>query len=446
MRNAILYLPLLAAGWVAAMPAGVDAADARRVAALVELARPLEDDASLAPLIKRIGGARYVLLGEASHGTSEFYTWRDRITRLLVAEHGFRFIAVEGDWDACYRINRYVKHLPGAGESARAILESFDRWPQWMWANEEVEALVEWLREFNADRTPEERAGFYGIDLYGLSDSMQRVVAYLRERDREAADRAQAAYACLAAYTDSISQYAWAARTGIADCAEGVEAVLEHLRERAPAYRAEDPKAYFNAKLNALVVRNAEAHYRAAGLPDAISWNRRVDHFLEAIERVSAFKGEAARGVVWAHNTHVGDARATAMRERGSTNIGQLLRQRHGPDQVYAVGFSTHRGRVLAGSAWAEPVQRMAVPPAVPGSAEDLLHRAARAMDMQRFLLLFGPEDREGPLGERLGHRAIGVVYRPADERGNYVPTVLPQRYDALIYIDETRPLKPVHP
>lgn len=431
----------LAAGTACAEPD----ADAAFVAQARSLALPLETAEDLEPLLERVGGVRYVLLGEASHGTSEFYTWRDKISRRLIEEKGFRFIAVEGDWDACYRLNRYVKDLPGAGASARAILEEFDRWPLWMWANEEVEALIEWLREHNLERPLDERVGFYGIDLYGISDSLARVPEFLRAHDAEAAEFVSEAYACLEAFSDSYHDYARAAAEGRVNCAGQAEAVLGRLQAEAARYRAADRRGHFNAKLNALVVRNAEAHYRAMGAPGGDSWNVRVNHFLDTVERLMAYKGEEAKGIVWAHNTHIGDARATAMRDQGSTNIGQLLRQRYGTSSIVAVGFGTHRGSVLAGRAWEAPMERMRVPTGIPGSVEDLFHQAARAMERDRFLLIFEPGHWEGPLRAWRGHRAIGVVYRPEEERGNYVPTMLPLRYDAFIFIDETSALSPVH-
>jgi len=414
--------------------------------AYAALALPLESGEDLSPLLDRIGDIAYVLLGESTHGTSEYYHWRDQISRRLIEEKGFRFIAVEGDWEACYRLNRYVKHLPGAGDSARSILESLDRWPRWMWANEEVETLIEWLHEYNKDQAPEARVGFYGIDLYGHQDSMEAVLAYLREVDPDGAAQAEEAYNCLRPYAGSFQSYARAAQSGLANCEEAVQSVVSLLAQKAGTYKEAGPGDHFNAKLNAVVVQNAEAHYRAMGRPDGDSWNLRVDHFLETVERLMDYKGEGAKGVVWAHNTHVGDARATGMADRGSTNIGQLLRQRHGKSKVFALGFGTHRGTVLAGRAWESPMERMTIPRAMAGSTEDLLHKVARRLEKEQFLLLFDHEDWSGALGEWRGHRAIGVSYNPSQEQGNYVPTMLPLRYDGFIFIDETKALTPVHP
>lgn len=411
-------------------------------AALAERAQPLHDADDLEPLIAQAGQHPFVLLGEASHGTAEFYTWRADISKRLVQEHGFSFIAVEGDWDACWRINAYVKHMPGAGASAEAVLRDFDRWPLWMWANREVEALVEWLREYNADRPADRRVGFYGIDVYGLEGSMRETLAYLEQiGDREALETAREAYACLEAYLPP-QRYARAALAGATGCEAPIADVVRYLREQESALRDHDETAWFNAKQHALVVKNAEKHYRAMGSPGGESWNYRVAHFKGTVERLMAFYGEDARGIVWAHNTHIGDARATTMAQAGRANIGQLLREKYGDGDVYAVGFGTHRGVVLAGSAWEAPMERMTVPPAMPDSLEELLLRIGH----DRLLLLFDDKDREGPLAQPIGHRAIGVVYNPDRERfGNYVPTIVPQRYDAFIFIGVTTALTPVH-
>ena len=428
------------AGVLMVCPAAGASDDA--AAALAELAQPLRDRDALTPLIERAGRHALALLGESTHGTAEYYTWRADISRRLVEEHGFSFIAVEGDWDACWRGNQYVKHLPGAGPSAEAVLRSFDRWPLWMWANQETAALVEWLHGWNADRPLEERVGFYGIDVYGVEGSMAEVLAYLEQvGDEEGLEKARQAYACLETHLPG-HRYATAVMSGVAACEEPVAEVAQHLRERADALRAEDAKAWFNAKQHALVVRNAERHYRAMASQDGQSWNSRVEHFQGTIERLLEYHGEGAKGVVWAHNTHIGDARATVMAQAGRTNIGQLLRERYGDDAVFSVGFGTYRGTVLAGSAWEAPVERMTIPPAMPDSLEELLHRTG----LDRLWLIFEPETRTGPLAEPIGQRAVGVVYHPARERfGNYVPTVAPDRYNAFIFFAETTPLSPLH-
>ena len=408
---------------------------------LSEIESSLRDEGDLDPLLEAIGDARYVLLGEASHGTSEFYLWRERITRRLVEEKGFSFVAVEGDWPDCYRVNRYVKGYAGAGDSAHEVLHAFERWPTWMWANEEIVALAEYLREHNAGVPDERRVGFYGLDVYSLWDSMAAVERYLKRVDPEAAKRARRAYGCFDPYGEDVQEYAMATALVPTSCESEAVAMLSELRRGAPQYREDGREAYFNAEQNALTVRNAELYYRTMvrGGPD--SWNVRDNHMVETLERLMAHHGPDAKAIVWEHNTHIGDARATDMARAGMVNVGQLVRQRHEREGVLLVGFASYQGSVIAGEEWGAPMQRMPVPPARSGSWEEILHEESAA---DRLLLFTGDEPEE--LLEPRGHRAIGVVYRPAHERfGNYVPTVLPYRYDALLYLDHTSALRPLH-
>jgi erythromycin esterase len=406
-----------------------------------EVQHRLSGPEDLDPLLERIGDARFVLLGEASHGTSEYYTWRHAISERLVREKGFSFIAVEGDWPDCYRVNRYVKGWTGSGESAREVLHAFDRWPTWMWANEEVAALAEWLRRWN-DRQPEERkVGFYGLDVYSLWDSMEAVQTYLERVDPEAARRARRAYGCFDPYQEDVQEYAMATALVPTSCENEVIAMLQEMRRKAPEYREDGREAYFNAEQNALVARNAELYYRTMVRGGGTSWNVRDTHMIETLERLVRHHGPEAKAIVWEHNTHIGDARATDMARAGMVNVGQLARERWG-DDVVLVGFASHRGSVIAGEEWGAPMQRMPVPPARDGSWEALLHEAGAE---DRLLLTHEMEEVEEATEAR-GHRAIGVVYTPAHERfGNYVSTVMTLRYDALLYLDETRALQPLH-
>jgi erythromycin esterase-like protein len=416
------------------------ATDALRIH-LNQIENPLRDERDLDPLLARIGDARYVLLGEASHGTSDFYTWRERISRRLIEEKGFRFIAVEGDWPDCYRVNRYVKGYPGAGESAFEVLHAFARWPTWMWANREVESLTEWLREHNRDALDEEKVGFYGLDVYSLWESMAAVEEYLARVDPAAARDARRAYGCFDPYQEDVQEYARATALVPTSCEDEVVGMLGALRRRAPEYREDGREAYFNAEQNALTVRNAEMYYRAMVRGGPGSWNLRDTHMVETLNRLMAHHGPTARAIVWEHNTHVGDARATDMARAGLVTVGQLVRQQHEDEGVVLVGFSSYQGTVIAGDEWGAPMERMQVPAAQAGSWEQILHEHS-ACDR---LMIFAPEEPEELLQPH-GHRAIGVVYDPGLERfGNYVPTVLPFRYDALLYFDRTHALHPLH-
>ncbi|QLG64297.1 erythromycin esterase family protein [Halorarum salinum] len=310
-------------------------------------------------LLDRCADARFVLLGEAPHGTSESYRWRAHLTARLVRDHGFDFVAVEGDWTSRYEPNRLVKGLPGADGTVREVLDSFDRWPTWMWANWETAQFLEWLERHNREsseheRGPSDAVGVYGLHVYGLFESMGAVVDYLSDEDPEAAEHAREAYRCFEPY------------------------------------------------------------------------------------------GGDAKAVVWALNTHVGDARATDMEARGRLNVGQLVREDNPPEDVELVGFGSHAGSAVAGDEWGAPTEEMTVPAAVEGSLEDVFRRAGGA----DRLLLTDAVDEDDRLAEPRGHRAIGVVYHPDREVGNYVPTDLPDRYDALVHLDRTTALHPVevHP
>ena len=408
------------------------------------IARPLQNADDLDPLIERIGDARYVLLGEASHGTSEFYAWRTEISRRLVLEKGFSFIAVEGDWPDCYRVNRYVRGFESSGETAEAVLHAFERWPTWMWANREVVELVGWLRRHNDRQRPERRVGFYGLDVYSLWDSMLAVVEYLERIDPDLARAARRAYSCFDPYHDDPQDYARATALVPTSCEAEAVAVLRELRARAPEYKGDGRESYFNAEQNALVARNAELYYRTMVRGGPSSWNVRDTHMVETLERLMAHHDPGARAIVWEHNTHIGDARYTDMSRHGMVNVGQLVRDRHDHEGVVLVGFGTHHGTVIAAEEWGAPMERMRVPHARAGSWEDICNRE----NEDDKLMIFSDEPDGGVPGLEgpRDHRAIGVVYDPRNERwGNYVPSVMPRRYDAFLYIDETHAVDPLH-
>jgi erythromycin esterase-like protein len=405
------------------------------------LARPLRTPADLDPLLDRIGEARVVLLGEASHGTSEFYTWRAAISHRLIEEKGFNIIAVEGDWPDCYRVNRFVKGYPGSAPDPAHALTAFRRWPTWMWANREVEELIGWLEWFNQGRPEDEKVGFYGLDVYSLWESLYEVMRYLRGRSEPAAlAAARRALKCFEPFGEDAQEYARATVLVPDHCREPVVQLLRRLREKVPASGEDGRDAFFVAEQNALVVRNAETYYRTMVLSNSQSWNVRDRHMAETLERLLAFTKPGARAVVWAHNTHIGDARFTDMAAEGEVNLGQLARERYGERDAVLVGFGTNRGTVIAGREWGAPWQEMRVPPGRPGSWEETLDRALGADG----LLIF-PARRSADLTAPRGHRAIGVVYRPEYEQyGNYVPTILPERYDAFLSIAKTTALRPL--
>lgn len=322
---------------------GSEPRDSAELIGLVrELALPLQRKEDLDPLVAKIGDSHFVLLGEASHGTSEYYTWRTALSKRLISEKGFDFIAVEGDWPDCYRVNRYVKGFPDAGESARDVLHAFERWPTWMWANEEIVALAEWLRQINQDRQSK-KVGFYGLDVYSLWDSLYQVMTYLHRVDRSALPAAWRAFRCFEPYGEDEQEYARATSFVPTSCEKEVGELLQQVRAKGPEYRNDGRESYFAAEQNALVLKNAEAYYRAMIRGGPESWNIRDRHMTETLERLVRHHGPGAKAIVWEHNTHIGE------------------------------------------------------------------------------------------------------VYHPEHERANYVPTVLPRRYDAFLYLDHTRALNPLH-
>ncbi|MEO8193045.1 MAG: erythromycin esterase family protein [Gemmatimonadales bacterium] len=407
------------------------------------LARPLHGSADLDLLIDAVGESRYVLLGEATHGTSEFYTWRTEISRRLITEKGFSFIAVEGDWPDCYSVNRYVKNLSG-DDSAERVLHAFSRWPTWMWANREVVELAEWMRQHNAQLPDQKKAGFFGLDVYSLWESMHSVLQYLETIDKELARNARRAYACFEPYDEDAEEYARATALVPRSCENEAVSILSALRSRAAEFRDDGRDAYFNAEQNALVARNAELYYRTMVRGGPASWNVRDNHMVETLNRLMTHHGAGAKAIVWEHNTHIGDARFTDMARSGIVNVGQLVRQEHGRDGVLLVGFGTHRGSVVAAREWGAPMHTMPVPEAKEGSYENAMKLAGISDSL--FIFPAGDADETDALREPRGHRAIGVVYDPRTEHwGNYVPTILPGRYDAFLYVEESSAVDPLH-
>ena len=310
-----------------------------------ELARPLEDADDLEPLLERIGNAKYVLLGEASHGTSDYYTWRARLSKRLIEEKDFSFVAVEGDWPDCTRVNRFVKGFEG--KSARETLHAFGRWPTWMWANWEVVAFTEWLRGHNEGLSDDKKVGFYGLDVYSLWESLEAVTDFLKRTDPEALEAAKRAYRCFEPYHEDAQDYAHATAFVPTSCEAEVIDLLTTLRRKA--YTHDDPEARFNAEQNARVAVDAERYYRAMIRGGPESWNIRDHHMVDTLENLIKHHGSESKAIVWEHNTHIGDARATDMAGAGMVNVGQLVRERHDENDVVLVGFGSYEGSVIAG-------------------------------------------------------------------------------------------------
>jgi erythromycin esterase-like protein len=403
---------------------------------------PLHSKDDLRPLYDRIGDARIVMLGEASHGTHEYYTWRSYISKKLIEEKGFNFIAVEGDWPDCYRLNRWIKGYDANNKSVVKVLNEFDRWPTWMWANWEIVALADWLQQHNVGLPANKRIGFYGLDVYSLWESMESIMQYLKKNDISALKIAEEAYHCFEPYRKEEGQsYARASMFVPELCENEVVDLLKEVRQKMPTYDT-DHENVFSAEQNALVAVNAEKYYRAMIHGGPHSWNVRDRHMAETLERLLNFHGSKSKAVVWEHNTHIGDARATDMADEGMFNIGELARLQHYNKGVVLVGFGSYKGTVIAGKSWGASMQSMNLPEAEKKSWEYLLHRAGGE---NKLLILDDFVKNDVLMEKHIGHRAVGVVYNPKYEHGNYVPTILPARYDAFIYIDETKALYPLH-
>ena len=401
------------------------------------------------PLLDAIGDAPLVLIGEASHGTREFYRARAEFTKALILRKGFTIVAAEADWPDAYRVNRWVRHASGDPD-ANAALGDFVRFPRWMWRNREVLEFIEWLRGHNTPLDADARVGFYGLDLYSLHTSMQAVLAYLRKVDPAAAERARYRYACFEHFGEDPQAYGYAASIGVSrTCEDDVIAQLVELRRKAAEYATRDGRIaaddYFFAEQNARLVRNAEEYYRSMFAARIESWNLRDTHMMETLqallEHVSRTTG-GARAVVWAHNSHLGDARATQMGKEGELNLGQLARQRYGAS-ARLIGFTTHTGTVTAAPNWDEPAQRMRVRPSLAGSYERLFHDTG----IVQFMLRFDEDATRAALDAPRLERAIGVIYHPDTERlSHYFRAHLPQQFDAVLHIDETHALEPLEP
>jgi len=398
-------------------------------------------------LLDFIGDSRFVLIGEASHGTHEFYRERAQITKRLIREKGFEAVAVEADWPDAYRVNRYVRGQGNDGEATDA-LERFKRFPTWMWRNADILDFVGWLRNHNDMKLAgQAKVGFYGLDLYSLHASMEAVVAYLDKVDPQAANRARKRYSCFDMYGEDVEAYGHATALHLVlSCENEVIAQLMELRRKAAEYAQKDGRLKeddaFYAEENARLVRDAEHYYRTMYRGDVSSWNLRDRHMAETVESLVGFLGRggsAAKVVVWAHNSHLGDARATQLGVRGEWNLGQLVRQRYAHDAVL-IGCTTFEGTVTAASDWDAPAERIRVRPALPGSYEALFHDAK----LERFLLILR-DHRVAGLGEPRLERAIGVVYRPETERiSHYFHASLPVQFDAVLHFDHTRAVEPL--
>jgi erythromycin esterase len=407
------------------------------IATIKENKNDFKNPKDLKPLIDAIKDKKVVMMGEASHGTHEYYNWRAKISKILMEEHGYDFVAVEGDWPPCYELNRHVKNYEDTEEETARVLKQFKRWPSWMWANWEVHEWAQWLKEFNKDKLSDKRKGFYGLDVYSLWESLDAIMDYLKEEDPSALETAKTAMRCFEPHKGGDGQkYAMATRLVPEGCSEEVSQLLTEIRRKAANYNSDREHA-FSTEQNALVTKNAEKYYRIMASGSESTWNLRDRHMMDTLNRLLEFHGKDAKGIVWAHNTHIGDASFTDMGDEGLYNIGELGRKEYGRDNVALVGFGAYQGTVLAGSSWGAKVQEMELPEGRENSWEGFCHQAGKQFHISSQALQSIPE-----LKRRIAHRAVGVVYNPRHERyGNYVPTVIPERYDHFLFFDKTEGL-----
>jgi protein-L-isoaspartate(D-aspartate) O-methyltransferase len=399
------------------------------------------DQSDLGPLLDRIGDARIVLIGEATHGTSEFYRMREQITRALITHKRFTFVSIEGDWPDAARIDHYVRHF----EYQPAEWTAFARFPTWMWRNNEVREFVEWLRGENAEREPRERVAFHGLDLYSLHNSIREVLDYLDEVDPHAAQVARERYGCLTPWQSDPATYGRAALSGrYRSCENEVASMLAAILRKRREYALHDGERYLDAMQNARLVTNAERYYRVMYYGSRASWNLRDSHMFETLNSLLNFYGPSSKAVVWAHNSHVGDASATEMSIRGEHNIGQLCREQF-KDAAYLIGFGTDRGSVAAASDWDGPMHIMSVKPAIEKCYERQFHNVTQNIGQSNcFLPMRGDTSLRKALERPRLERAIGVIYRPETElASHYFQAVLPRQFDEYIWFDETRAVTP---
>jgi protein-L-isoaspartate(D-aspartate) O-methyltransferase len=455
--GSVRFVPLIGKnGWESDVLPTPLRAGRRRLPQIIErTCEPFADiaTADLGGLMQRIGDAPLVLLGEASHGTAEFYEMRSRITRHLIEHKGFTVVAVEADWPDAAVVDAYVR---GGSSEAVASGAPFTRFPTWMWANEPVRDFVRWLRDHNVSRSGASRSGqsghsgFYGLDLYSMYGSIDAVLNYLEDVNPATAQVARERYGCLMPWSGDPAGYGRAATDDrYRDCENQVVAMLRELEQKRFSNADRNCERLFDARQNARLVTSAERYYRAMYCGSRSSWNLRDQHMFDTLEAVLAFRGPGTKAVVWAHNSHLGDARATEMGLQGEHNVGQLARQRYGHG-AYLVGFGTDRGTVAAASNWGGPMEIKRIRPALPGSYE----RLCRDSRVARFMLPLRaaaegasrrPAGAREALMEPRLERAIGVIYRPETERqSHYFQATLPEQFDEYIWFEETRAVEPL--
>jgi erythromycin esterase len=403
---------------------------------IFEIGKGFSEVSDFTELIEKIKDKKIVMLGESSHGTQEFYEWRRLLSNELLSKHDFNFIAVEGDWPACERINQYI-HGDSSKNTAQ-VITGFSRWPTWMWGNTEVTDLMDDLRGINNNTGKE--VGFHGLDIYSLFESLDETIKKLDSIDPILAAKARELFSCFDPYRHDERAYAHSLFRIPKGCKEEVASVLSQILKKNLKN-----DQFYDVIQNARIIKNAERYYRAMITYDEDSWNVRDQHMLETLDSLLEHYGTKSKAIIWAHNTHIGDYRATSMVNHGQINLGGLAREKYGVEEVALIGFTTFTGKVIASHSWDGPIQVMSIPNAIEGSLEFALHEAIPKLHEQNFYLDFSLIRENSNFLNVMGHRAIGVVYHPEHEhRGNYVPTIPAKRYDALVFFNETQALTPL--
>ncbi|WP_194776941.1 erythromycin esterase family protein [Pararhodonellum marinum] len=402
---------------------------------------PLKQTEDFQQILDAAGDKKLVLLGEATHGTSEFYTFRSELSKKLITEKGFSFVAVEGNWVEIYKLNAYVQGKTGSGSSAAALLGNFDYWPTWMWANVEMTQFIEWLRKHNQDVAPDKRVGIYGMDLYNMWPAKSAIIDFASVYMSESYTQIKNQLGCFDDFKNSETRYASEVNRGAASCEIQTKTVWQLIRARQAQLSLKAPESYFYAMGSTRVLYNAEQYFRENVTNKVGAWNIRVGHMEETILSLLDHHGEEAKGVVWAHNTHVGDASAVEMEDPGLRSLGELTRATLGQDNVYLVGMSMQEGQVMAGKKWGKEGRVLDVPKGLQDSLEDVFS----AVDHPVYYLLFEESDRSSDFAQSaLAHRAIGVVYQPRRDDRYYQNTLPIHRYDAMVFFKTTKALNPI--
>jgi len=407
------------------------------VEGLRRIAKPLDRQNVAEQIIDSVKNKRIVMLGESTHGTEEYYFWRSQISLELIKNHGFKFIAVEGDWPDAGRLNDYIQ--TGRGDSAKKVLRKFHRWPTWMWANDQIADLAEKLKRTGAQ--------FYGLDVYSLYASIESVIDFVKAYVPRITDEVVAHYSCFDPFQADEIGYAYSLQKDPSGCTKEVVENLQQLLQLRLNHSPMTSQRLFDAQQNARIVKNAEAYYRAMLSDSVQSWNIRDHHMLETLELLLDRHGEDSKAIIWAHNTHIGDYKATDMLNSGYVNIGGLVRERFGKDEVALVGFGSYEGSVTASHAWDGEEEVKFLPKAREGTLEEKLHQVSEEQEASGLVFSWmRPQTASGVLAQTIPQRAVGVVYEPRfEQRSNYVPTNLLERYDAFLFVDKTRALRSLH-